>query len=164
MLEHVTPDVGDHPLAEPVDAVEARGAGEGEDQADADQGDEIFVDEARIDAGEAEIDHASHGKRHGERRGRRDDEREQCRAEHAPMTQEIWPEREQRANRGALAFPTLCRARNRIPPAAVGAVKFWCCELHYRPSEFFQGTDFKSLGPRRKGPFTAPFRRSLVPG
>ena len=84
--------------------------------------------------------------------------------EHAPMTQEIWPEREQRANRGALAFPTLCRARNRIPPAAVGAVKFWCCELHYRPSEFFQGTDFKSLGPRRKGPFTAPFRRSLVPG
>ena len=47
MLEHVAADVGDHPLAEPVDAVEARGAGQGEDQADADQRDEIFVDEAR---------------------------------------------------------------------------------------------------------------------
>ena len=58
MLEHVAPDVGHDALAEPVDAIEARGARQCEHEADADQRREIFVDEARIDAGEAEIDHA----------------------------------------------------------------------------------------------------------
>ncbi len=136
MLEHVAADVGDHPLAEPVDAIEPRGAGEREHEADADQGDEIFVDETGIDAGEAEIDHASHGERHGERGGGRDEESEQRRAEHSPVTQEIRPERNQRAKRGALVCLGLSRALGRRMPPAFGAVSFWCCELHDRPASF----------------------------
>ena len=103
MLEHVAADIGHHPLAEPVDAVEARGARQREDEADADERGEIFVDQAGLDAGEAEIDHAPDGKRHGERGGSRDEKGEQSGAEHALVAQEIGPEREQRAKRGALA-------------------------------------------------------------
>ena len=84
MLEHVAADVGDHPLAEPVDRVEARGAGQCEDQADAGQRDEIFIDQVGIDAGEAEIDHAPDGKRHGERGRGRDHQRGEQRPRASP--------------------------------------------------------------------------------
>ena len=91
MLEHVAADVGDHALAEPIDRVEARGAGQREDQPDAGQRDEIFVDQVGIDAGEAEIDHAPDGKRHGERGRGRDHQRGERGREHAPVAQQIGP-------------------------------------------------------------------------
>ena len=62
-LEDVGADIGDDALAEPVHAIEAGGACQGEDEADAEQGCEIFVDEARLHPAEADIDHAPHGKR-----------------------------------------------------------------------------------------------------
>ena len=50
MLEDVGADIGDHALAEPVHEIEARGAGQREDEADAEQRGEIFVDEAGLHA------------------------------------------------------------------------------------------------------------------
>ena len=47
--EHVGADVGDHALTDPIDAIEARGGGDGEDEADAEQRDEIFVDKAGLE-------------------------------------------------------------------------------------------------------------------
>ncbi len=58
-----------------------------------------------IDAGEAEIDHAPDGERDGERRAGGDEKGEQRRPEHALVAQEIRPQREERAKRGALLGP-----------------------------------------------------------
>ena len=85
MLEHVAANVGHHPFAQPVHRVEARRTRQGEDDADADQRSEIFVDEIGLDAGEAEIDHAPDGKRHDKRGPCRDDQRNKRGGEHPPV-------------------------------------------------------------------------------
>ena len=91
--EDIGADIGDDALAEPVHAIEAGGACQGEDEADAEQGCEIFVDQARLDPAEADIDHAPHGKRHGEGCRGRDDEGGERRRDHAPVAQDIGFER-----------------------------------------------------------------------
>ena len=61
-----------------------------EDEADAEQGGEIFVDEARLHPAEADIDHAPHGERQDEGRRGRDDQRHERGPDHAPIAEEIW--------------------------------------------------------------------------
>jgi len=138
MLEHVAPNIGDHPLAEPVHAIETRGAGEREDQADADQGEKIFVDEVGVDTGEAEIDHAPHGEWHGERGACGDEKREQRRGEYPPMAQEIGPQRQKRAERGArLPLPRALQGGRGL---AVSTVRLLCHELHKKgPADYSGG-------------------------
>ncbi len=75
VTEHVAAQVGDDPLAQPVDVVEARRAGDGQHQADDDQHGEVAVDEGAVVRAEAEVDHPAHGHRDDQRRHRRDDER-----------------------------------------------------------------------------------------
>ncbi len=91
MPEDLRAQVGDHALAQPVDRVHARRAGERQHQADADQGDEVEIDEAAVVAGKADIDHAPHGDRHGEHGGSREDQRHQRQRHHAGMPPDIGP-------------------------------------------------------------------------
>ena len=74
MPEHLRAQVGDHALAQPVDRVHARGAGQRQHQADADQRDEVEVDEAAVVPGKADVDHAPHGDRHRQHGRGRDDQ------------------------------------------------------------------------------------------
>ena len=99
--EDVRAQVGDHALAQPVHRVHARRAGERQHQADADQGDEVEIDEAAVVAGKADIDHAPHGDRHREHGGSREDQRHQRQRHHAGMAPDIGPQREQRLHLAA---------------------------------------------------------------
>ena len=83
VLEHICTQIGDDAFAQPVDEVEARGAGNGQDRSDDDQHAEILVDELTIGGAEAEVDHAPDGQRHHEHRACRDHERHQSRRQHA---------------------------------------------------------------------------------
>jgi hypothetical protein len=94
MLEHVGAEIGNHALAEPVHAIEAGCAGDGENEADAEQRREIFVDQIRLDPGKAEIDHAPHGKRHRECGGGRNNESHQSAGKHPFVAGEIRFKRE----------------------------------------------------------------------
>ncbi len=129
MLEHVGADIGDHPLAEPVHAIKAGGAGKGEDEADTEERGEIFVDQVGLDPGEADIDHAPHRQRNGERGGGRDDERHEGRSDHALVTQNIGLERQQRAERGAALSFRFRRSRGGKRSVPVLTVWFDCHEL-----------------------------------
>ena len=131
MLEHVAADVGHDALAEPVHAIEARGARDREDRAHAHERQEIFVHQVRIDPREAEIDHAAHGERHGERGGRGDQQRQKRRCEHALVPQEIRLEREQRAKRGARFFARGGGGR-RSQVLAIPTVRLRIYQLHNR--------------------------------
>ena len=67
VAEDVAAQVGDDALAKPVDVVEARGAGDRQDEADDDQHREVAVDEHAVVGAKAEVDHAPHGHRNDER-------------------------------------------------------------------------------------------------
>ncbi|HAH64368.1 MAG TPA: hypothetical protein DCL72_02570, partial [Rhizobiales bacterium] len=75
-----------------------------------------------LDAGEAEIDHAPHGK--GDRKGgvRRDEKSKKGRAQHLLVAQEVRLEREERAKRDAPPLFSL-RALRKGPVVAVLAVR-----------------------------------------
>ncbi len=67
VAEDVAAQIGDDALAEPVDVIEARGAGDRQHEADDDQHREVAVDEHAVVGAEAEVDHAPHGHRNDER-------------------------------------------------------------------------------------------------
>ena len=69
MGEDVAAQVGDDPLAERHDQVVAGAGGDREHGDDADQADEIEMDEAGTGVGKAVVDHLPHGDRHDQRRG-----------------------------------------------------------------------------------------------
>ena len=117
VAEHVAAQVGDDALAEPVDVVEARRAGDGQHQADDDQHGEVAVDEGAVLGAEAEVDHAAHGHRNGQRRQRRDDERQTGENELQLVPRKVGPQRQQRPQLGSLRLGLVV-----LPMRGVGPV------------------------------------------
>ena len=77
MREHLAAQIGDDPLAERRDEIEAQRAGDREHGDHARSSRRNSCRSAPRLGGEAEIDHAPHGERHRQRRQRRDDQRDQ---------------------------------------------------------------------------------------
>jgi len=92
----IAQQVGDHALAQPVDGIHAAGAGNGQHQADADEGHEVAVDEAAVVGGKAHIDHAPDGQRHCQHGRRRHHEGYQRRGQHPRVARKIGPEAQKR--------------------------------------------------------------------
>ena len=102
MTEDVAAQIGDDALAQPVDVVEARRAGEGEDQTDDDQHREVLVDEHAVVGAEPEVDHAAHGHRDDQHGEGRNNEGNAGECELELVAAEIRPQRQQRAKLGSL--------------------------------------------------------------
>ena len=96
MPEHVRAQVGDHPFAQPVDGIHAPRARHRQHQADADQRDEVAVDEDPVVGCETDVDHAADGDRHRQHGTRRRHERDQGHEHHAEMTRQVRPQGHQR--------------------------------------------------------------------
>jgi hypothetical protein len=103
VAEHVGAHVGDDALAEPVDVVEAGGAGQRQHQADYHQHREVAIDEHAVLRGEAQVDDAADGEWDGQHRHRRDQERAAGERQLARVAHQVGLERQQRAQRNALA-------------------------------------------------------------
>ena len=86
MGEDVAAQVGDDALAERHDQVVAGARGDREHGDDADQADEIEMDEAGMGVGKAVVDHLPHRDRHDQRRRRGDDRARPS----APITRPRW--------------------------------------------------------------------------
>ena len=71
MAEHVSPEVGDDPLAEGGDEIKPRSRGEREHSGDGDQAEKIGIDQAGAFRRKAEIDHPPDRQRHRQGRRRR---------------------------------------------------------------------------------------------
>ena len=117
VAEHIRAQVGDDALAQPVDVVEARGAGEREDEADDDQHREVFVDEDAVVRAKAEVDHAPHRHRNDEHRQGRDDERDGRERQLQLVTGKIGPQRQQGPQLGARLLALVA-----LPMRGVGPV------------------------------------------
>ncbi len=72
--EHVGAQVRHRALADPVDEIEARRAGDGQHQAEHHQHGEVLPDHDAVVGAETMIDDTAHGHRHGEHGQRGDDE------------------------------------------------------------------------------------------
>ncbi len=116
VAEDVAAQVGDDALAQPVDVVEARGAGDREDEADDDQHGEVAVDEQAVVGAEAEVDHPAHGHRNDERGDSRDDERNAGQRQLERVAGKIRPQRQQRAQLGALLLGLLVLPMRGVHP------------------------------------------------
>ena len=122
MGEDVAAQVGDDPLAERHDEVVAGARGEREHRDDADQADEIEVDEAGMGVGKAVVDHLPHGDRHDQRRGRGDDQRGE-RADHpAAVGEGVGQQRPQGAERDAGRLGRRVGGGSVIGPRGSGSV------------------------------------------
>ena len=99
MREHVASQVGDDPLADPVDGVEAQRAGSGEHDADDHHHAEVAVDELSVGAREARVDHAANAERHDEHSAGRYDDRRQHAGKRAWVSQQIRLQRGERRQR-----------------------------------------------------------------
>ena len=93
MREQVAAQVGDDPLADRHDQVIARPRSEREHRDDAEHRGKVGVDEPRVGAGEAIIDHPSHREGHGERCARGDEEGGERAEDAAPMFERIRQQR-----------------------------------------------------------------------
>ncbi len=122
MGEDVAAQVGHDPLAERHDQVVAGARRDRQHGDDADQADEIEMDEAGMGVGKAVVDHLPHGDRHDQRRGRGDDQRGE-RADHpAAVGEGVGQQRLQRAQaRRGTAWPSR-RQGMVIGPRASGMV------------------------------------------
>ena len=74
MREHVGTQIRYSALADPVDEIEARRAGDGQYDAEHHQHGEVLPDHVAVVGAEAVIDDAAHGHRHGEHGECGDDE------------------------------------------------------------------------------------------
>jgi hypothetical protein len=92
VAEDLGAQVGDHPLAQPVDRIHAGRAGHGQRQAEGDQGGEIAVDDAAFRARETVVHHAAHRQRHGQRGRRRRHERHQGQEQHRGVAPDVGPQ------------------------------------------------------------------------
>ena len=108
MPEHVGAQIGNDALAQPVDGVHAPRARHRQHQADADQRDEVAVDEAAVMGREPHVDHAPDGQRHRQHGGGGEHQGDQGRQHHAQMAPQI---RAQGQQRGQLA-PAQGRGRS----------------------------------------------------
>ena len=70
-------DIGDDALADPGDVIEAHGGGDRHQRRDAEQREEVIVDEAGAFGREAVVDHRAHGERQNQRRDGGADKRDQ---------------------------------------------------------------------------------------
>ncbi len=148
MGEHVAANIRNHALAEPIHRVEARGACQREDQANAGQRGEIFVDQVGFDPREAEIDHAPDGKRDGKGGSGRNQQGSKGHGQHPLMAKEIRPERLERAKRGAFRrFPVATWLRG-LPG---GSATFGLSVQHKIRPSCSQRPDFKGGGRLREG-------------
>ncbi len=89
MGEEVAAQRRHDPLAERHHEVVARSRSDREHGHDADQGGEIRVDELRMFAGEAEVDHFAHRHRHHQRGRGGDQQRDQRCSDAAPINQRV---------------------------------------------------------------------------
>ena len=162
MLEHVAADIGDHPLAEPIHRVEPRRAGQRQHEADAGQRGEIFVDQIRLDPGEAEIDHAPDGERHGQRGRGRDQQRDQRRGEHPLVAQEIGPQAPAAGGARRVSPPPSGALRESCRVAVVSVRLLVTSCTRNGPSFAFTGQTLRAKARRRQRVRAAPIRRSLA--
>ena len=149
MAEHVRAQVGDHALAQPVHGVHARRAGQRQHQADADQRDEIVVDEdAVVRRQKPTIDHAPHGHRHRQHGRGRDDQGHERRRHHAPGS-----------GRGRATAPAAGAAWRR---GRGGVSAFWSALDNGRPSRCGReaGTESAGAGAARASGPCAPRPRA----
>ncbi len=134
VAEHVGAQVGDDALAQPVDVVEARGAGERENEADDDQHREVLVDEDAVVRAKAEVDHAPHRHRYDEHREGRDDERDGRQHELQLVTGKVGPQRQQGPQLGARRLALVALPVRGVGPVCLcGAVAAQFLVLFYRP-------------------------------
>ena len=94
--EHVGAQIGDDALAQPVDGVHAARACHRQHQADADERDEVAVDEAAVMGREPDVDHAPDGQRHCQHGGGGSDQGDQGRQHHAQVAPQIRAQSQQR--------------------------------------------------------------------
>ena len=118
MGEDLAPEIRDDALAERDDEIVAHGAGEREQAGQHEEHREIGIDEARVGAGEAVVDHAAHGDRQDEGRDGGGDERDDGAADETAIAAYIGSEPAQRTNvlaRGLFLRDVFCLCGHHTP-------------------------------------------------
>jgi len=103
MCEHISPQIGNHALAQPIDRIEARGARHRQHDPDPSHHCEILVNKSGILGREAQIDHPAHTHGQNECRTSRHEKSEQRQQAHALVSCEIGQETQKRLERAPLA-------------------------------------------------------------